>query len=226
LELHEGYRNAKRFFTYENAANYDSIVQFTTLGQDSVWKSHIIKIIGKRHIVLDIACGTGILSSMLKAKDAAMKVISLDLEFNYLQIAKGKRKNLVLTNGTAEILPFKNEYFDSVISSYLAKYVNMKIVVDECWRILRPNGIVVFHDFIYPKNQIFRKFWHTYFMILKVGGHITKTWLTVFKELDKLVEASRWVELTLDFLKGKGFRNIVCTHYTFGTAAIISARKP
>jgi demethylmenaquinone methyltransferase / 2-methoxy-6-polyprenyl-1,4-benzoquinol methylase len=226
LEVHNGYKNVRRFFTYDNAANYDSIVYLTTFGQDSVWKNQIVKIIGKRHLVLDLACGTGILSSMLTDKAAATKVIGFDLQFSYLQIAKNKRKNLLLTNGTAEILPYKNEYFDSVTSSYMAKYVNLKIVVDECWRILRHDGIVVFHDFTYPKNKLFQIFWNTYFMILRITGYIVKSWFPVFNELNKLVKASRWVEQTIESLKRRGFINIFCKYYTFGTAAIISARKP
>ena len=226
LEVHNGYKNVRRFFTYDNAASYDYIVRFTTFGQDSVWKNTIVKIIGRRHLVLDLACGTGILSSMLMDKAAATKVIGFDLEFNYLQIAKNKRKNLLLTNGTAEILPYKNEYFDSVTSSYMAKYVDVKVVVDECWRILRHDGIVVFHDFTYPKNKLSQIFWNTYFMILRITGYMVKSWLAVFNELDKLVKASRWVEQTIESLKRRGFINIFCKYYTFGTTAIISARKP
>ena len=47
LKLHDGYKNARRFFTHDNAINYDSIVRFTTFGQDYVWKNQIVKIIGK-----------------------------------------------------------------------------------------------------------------------------------------------------------------------------------
>jgi demethylmenaquinone methyltransferase / 2-methoxy-6-polyprenyl-1,4-benzoquinol methylase len=226
LEVHNGYRKVRRFFTYDNATNYDSIVRLTTFCQDSVWKNQIINILGKRCLVLDLACGTGILSSMLMDSGAAIKVIGFDLDFNYLQIAKNKRKNLLLTSGTAEILPYKNECFDSVTSSYLAKYVDVKIVVDECWRILRHDGIVVFHDFTYPENKLFQKLWNRYFMILRLTGYVVKSWLTVFNELDKLVKASRWVEETIISLKQRGFKNIFCKYYTFGTAAIISARKP
>ena len=227
MEIHNGYKKVRRFFTYDNATTYDYIVRLTTFCQDSVWKNQIINIIGKKRcLVLDLACGTGILSSMLIDKGAATKVIGFDLEFNYLQIAKSKRKNLLLTNGTAEILPYKNECFDSVTSSYLAKYIDVKMVVDECWRILRHDGIVVFHDFTYPKNKLFEKVWNTYFMILRITGYVVKSWLTVFNELDKLVKASRWVEQTIGSLKRRGFKNIFCKYYTFGTAAIISAIKP
>src|SRR5919204_4615814 len=107
----------------------------------------------------------------------------------YMQILEDAHENPLLT------------YFDSVTSSYLAKYIDVKMVVDECWRILRHDGIVVFHDFTYPKNKLFEKVWNTYFMILRITGYVVKSWLTVFNELDKLVKASRWVEQTIESLK-------------------------
>jgi demethylmenaquinone methyltransferase / 2-methoxy-6-polyprenyl-1,4-benzoquinol methylase len=226
LKLHDGYKSARRFFNHDNAANYDYIVRFATFGQDYIWKNQIVKRIGKRCLVLDLACGTGILSSMIMDKVTTTRVIGIDLEFNYLQMAKNKRKDLLLTNGTAEMLPYKDECFDSITSSYLAKYVDVKIMVDECWRILRHNGIIVFHDFTYPTNNLFQKLWNTYFMILKITGYSLKSWLTVFKELDTLVQTSDWVEHTIESLNQRGFKNVFCKYYTFGTAAIISAIKP
>ena len=138
INVHEGYRNVRKFFCSENACSYDSIVHITTFGQDSFWKRRIINIVDKKSSVLDLACGTGILSSMLIDNNMVINVTSLDLIFDYLQIAKKKKKKLSLTNGTAEILPYKDEYFDSVVSSYLSKYVDTKKVINECWRTLQP----------------------------------------------------------------------------------------
>jgi demethylmenaquinone methyltransferase / 2-methoxy-6-polyprenyl-1,4-benzoquinol methylase len=225
LKVHEGLRNARKFFSHENASTYDYVVRFTTFGQDSLWKNQILNIIGKQNSVLDLACGTGILSLML-IDSAIIKVSGLDLVFDYLVIAKKKTKRLFLTNGTAEILPYKNECFDSVTSSYLAKYVDIERVVNECWRILKHDGIVVFHDFTYPTNNLMESFWNAYFMILRITGIFVKSWKAVFQELDQVVKTSRWVEQTIGSLEHRGFEVISCKYYTLGTAAIISAKKP
>lgn len=226
LKVHEGLRNARKFFSHENASTYDSVVRFTTFGQDSLWKNQILDIIGKQSSVLDLACGTGILSSMLTDNGMMLKVIGLDLVFDYLRIAKKKRKKLSLTNGTAEALPYKSECFDFVTSSYLAKYIDIKKVVDECWRILNHDGMIVFHDFTYPKNILLQRFWNAYFIILQMTGYMVKSWRIVFNELDQVVKTSRWVEQTMELLEGRGFKNVSCKYYTFETAAIISAKKP
>jgi demethylmenaquinone methyltransferase / 2-methoxy-6-polyprenyl-1,4-benzoquinol methylase len=226
LEIHQGYGNVRKFFSSENASSYDSIVHFTTFGRDSSWKKQIINIISNQGSVLDLACGTGILSSMLTNNAVMMKVIGLDLVFDYLQIAKKKRKNFLLTNGTAEILPYKRECFDFVISSYLAKYVDIKRVVDECWRVLNHYGTIVFHDFTYPKNILLQNFLRAYFVILKMMGYLVKSWRVVFHELYQLVKTSSWVAQMTESLEERGFKNVSCKFYTFGMAAIISAIKP
>jgi demethylmenaquinone methyltransferase/2-methoxy-6-polyprenyl-1,4-benzoquinol methylase len=226
LRVHEGYKNARAFFTSDNANTYDSIVRFTTFGQDYVWKNQIVKMIDKKHLILDLACGTGILSSMFTDNADITRVIGIDLEFNYLKAAKSKRKNLLLINGTAEMLPYKNECFDSIVSSYLAKYVDVKIVVDECWRTLKHDGTVIFHDFTYPSHKLFQSLWNMYFVILRMTGYAVKPWLTVFNELNDMVKTSEWVECTIHSLKQRGFESVFCKYYTLGTAAIIFARKP
>jgi demethylmenaquinone methyltransferase / 2-methoxy-6-polyprenyl-1,4-benzoquinol methylase len=226
LDVHAGYRNAKKFFSSENASSYDSVVHSTTFGRDYFWKNQILKIIDKRDSVLDLGCGTGILSSMLIDNVTIRKVTGLDLVFDYLQIAKKKRKKLFLTNGTAEVLPYKSECFDFVTSSYLAKYVDVKRVVAECWRILNHDGMIVFHDFTYPKNILLQRFWNAYFVILQMIGYLVKSWRIVFNELDQVVRTSAWVEQMMELLEERGFKNVSCKYYTFETAAIISAKKP
>ena len=226
MEIHQGYGNVRKFFNSENASSYDSIVHFTTFGRDSSWKKQIINILTKQGWVLDLACGTGILSSMLTDNIVMMRVIGLDLVSDYLRIAKKKRKNFLLTNGTAEILPYKCECFDFVVSSYLAKYVDIKRVVDECWRILNHDGTIVFHDFTYPKNILLQNFWRAYFVILKMMGYLVKSWKVVFHELCQVIRNSGWVEQMTESLEERGFKNISCKYYTFGMAAIISAIKP
>ena len=215
--VHDGHAKARRFFTPANADSYDSVVSFATFGRDLNWKHLILQAIEHKdyHSILELACGTGILSIVL-AK-TGMKVIGLDLTYEYLAKAR-HRMDLPLTQGTAEILPYKNELFDAIVSSYLVKYVDVKKVVEECWRVLKQNGTVVFHDFTYPTSRTMRIVWNTYFYILRrVGGFVT-SWKTVFEDLDEVI--------TLETLYDRGFKDICCKFYTAGTAAIISARKP
>jgi demethylmenaquinone methyltransferase / 2-methoxy-6-polyprenyl-1,4-benzoquinol methylase len=249
LQIHDGHRTASRFFTSINASSYDAVVCITTFGQDYIWKKRILDVIDKHHLschccsslhfpsgptdhmYLDLASGTGILSSLIKRRRSngirvPRMVVGLDLTFEYLQIAKKKCSTGDLTNGTAELLPYREESFDSVTSSYLAKYVEVERVVNECWRVLKHNGVLVFHDFTYPSNLLARNFWNAYFMILRWASKMISSWAPVFQELDKVVKMSDWAGQTINALEEKGFKNISFTLHTMKTAAIVSANKP
>jgi len=245
LQIHDGHRTASRFFTSINASSYDAVVRITTFGQDHIWKKRILDVIDKHHLschcsysslrfstgphmCLDLASGTGILSSLIKRRGSKgpRMVVGLDLTFEYLQVAKKKCSTGELTNGTAEFLPYREESFDSVTSSYLAKYVDVERAVNECWRVLKHNGVLVFHDFTYPSNLLARNFWNAYFMILRSASKIISSWAPVFQELDQVVKMSNWPGQTVKALKDKGFKNISFTLHTMNTAAIISANKP
>lgn len=220
--VHEGHARAMRFFTPSNAGSYDLVVRLATFGQDLVWKHEIIKAVCNRSYILELACGTGILSSMLARR--GRNVAGIDLTFEYL---RGSKRKLMapIAQGTAEVLPYRSESFDAVVSSYLAKYVDIYEVIDECWRVLRPGGVVVFHDFTYPSNLI-SGLWSRYFALLRLAGRFVTSWKVVFGQLDDLIKKSTWVDETKNALENRNFQNINCRWYTAGTAAIVSAEKP
>jgi demethylmenaquinone methyltransferase / 2-methoxy-6-polyprenyl-1,4-benzoquinol methylase len=220
--VHEGHAQARRFFTQTNADSYDLIVRLATFGRDIAWKYEIIRAVSHQRQILELACGTGILSSMLAQRGKS--VTGIDLTFEYL-ISLKRKLNTPIAQGTAEVLPYRNESFDAMVSSYLAKYVDVQKVIDECWRVLRPGGIVVFHDFTYPKGVICN-LWNIYFELLRLAGRFVTSWKVVFEQLDDVIKKSYWVDLTMDALKNRKFQNINCRSYTAGTSALVSAEKP
>jgi len=220
--VHGGHVAARRFFTSANAGSYGTVVRIATLGRDFAWKREIIKSILGRKSVLELACGTGILSSILT--ESGKSVTGIDLSFEYLRTARSKVE-FGSVQGTAEMLPYRDGSFDAVASSYLAKYVDVNGVIEEGWRVLRPGGRIVFHDFTFP-DGIMRGLWITYFDILRLTGRFIASWRTVFNQLDLVIRDSKWVDQTMDALEMKGFRDIACKYYTAGTAAIVSAEKP
>jgi len=267
-QLSDGHRTASKFFTPVNASSYDSVVRIATFGNDYLWKRNILKIIEKHesaslslysssslpsssHIsytYLDLACGTGILSSSLKCRHGRLvqgtggvrhqeeivvknkNIIGLDLAFDYLRIANKKGRStgteLMLTNGTAELLPYRDESFECVMSSYLAKYIDVTKVVRECRRVLRHGGLLLFHDFTYPSNLLIRAFWNAYFHLLRVIAKTMKSWASVFRELDQLVKTSTWVSNTIKALEENDFEKINLRVCSMNTATIIWASKP
>jgi len=220
--VHEGHAQAIRFFTPANANSYDLILRLATFGQDNAWKREIIDRVSHCYQILELACGTGILSSMLEERGKS--ITGIDLTFEYLLALKRKLKAPVV-QGTAELLPYRGEFFDAMVSSYLAKYVDIQKVAEECWRVLRPGGVVVFHDFTYPTGLV-RNLWNIHFDLLRIAGRFVASWKVVFSQLDDVIKKSDWVNQTMAALKNRKFQNVVCKWYTGGTSALVSAEKP
>jgi demethylmenaquinone methyltransferase/2-methoxy-6-polyprenyl-1,4-benzoquinol methylase len=222
--VHSGLHSAKDFFTEQNANTYDQIVRYATIGRDNHWKKNILARI-QGNTVLDLASGTGILSEMIRNSNDALEVLSLDLSFDYVKISKNRRKIRTVVNANAEMLPFRNRTCDCIVSSYLAKYVDIDKLVTEISRVITPNGIVVFHDFSYPRNKVIRIGWKLHFKLLCAVGLIVTSWRHVFSELDQLIENSKWSEEVLASLKSHGFVEISSMYLTFGTSNMIVAKK-
>lgn len=83
------------------------------------------------------------------------------------------------------------------------------------------------HDFTYPKNPLFLSIWQAYFKLLRgIGSRFYLEWQTVFYELPAFIKQSRWIAEALCLLKENAFSDITSESLTFGTAGIITARKP
>jgi demethylmenaquinone methyltransferase/2-methoxy-6-polyprenyl-1,4-benzoquinol methylase len=180
---------------------------------------------GKNKLILDLACGTGILSSFIHNESANSRIIGTDLTFEYLKLAKNRKSYALLTNSLAEFLPYKDETFDVIISSYLVKYTELSSMVREHWRVLRRGGIIIVHDFTYPNTKPMKILWHLYFKILRELGRVISSWRDVFSNLDKLIQLNPWVNNLIRELDVVGFTSISKKYYTYGTSAIVYARK-
>ena len=69
---------------------YDRIVNYTTFGKDSFWKHKILEQLYAEKTVLDLACGTGILTKQIAEKLPYAEIIGVDITKDYLEKAKEK----------------------------------------------------------------------------------------------------------------------------------------
>ena len=218
-----GINLAQSFFNKNNSSGYDRLVELATLGQDTTWKKQIVKSVPSGSLVLEMACGTGILTSLLKQN--ANIVYGIDLTFGYLSTLRGKGIRIDIINGTAESLPFQSKYFDCIVASYLPKYVNLDSLINECHRVLKKKGLLILHDFTYPKKLNYQVAWKTYFRNLKTLCKFDRRWTNVFEGLDKLIIENHWDLTLISTLISYGFTHINKEYHTFETSAIVSASK-
>ena len=221
----------QRFFS-GTGFSYDQVAFLCTLGFDRLWKRKIIDKIPRRpRRIIDQASGTGILTFEIARRFPDCEVIGVELRDEYLSIAKEKARGLRIGNvrfilGRAEdVVP--DGAFDCITSSYLAKYADLKTLLAQAGRMLRPGGLIIMHDFTYPPHSLFRSGWQTYLAILRLlGTKIYPEWRTAFYELPGFLRETRWLTESIALLTEQGFRNLEVETLTFGTSAIVTARKP
>ena len=228
--IQSGTALAHRFFA-GTGTTYDYIVNLTTAGFDHWWKRKILEKIPSHPIrIIDQASGTGILTFKIARRFPGSRVIGIELREEYLNIAIEKNKAFGLKNvafilGRAEDV-FLKDRFDCITSSYLGKYAEMETLIKNAKRMLRGGGVLVMHDFTYPKNLMCSWFLERYFNILQViGGRMYPPWRIIFFELCGLLRRTEWVAELVKKLKMHDFTRIEVETQTLGVSTIVSAYK-
>jgi demethylmenaquinone methyltransferase/2-methoxy-6-polyprenyl-1,4-benzoquinol methylase len=221
---------AEQFFS-GNARSYDHIARISTLGLDGWWKRKILKRLPRTpDRILEQASGTGILTCKIAQLFPTCRVIGVELHDAYLNIARKKVRDLQLSNvefihGRAEDLILDGE-FDCIVSDYLAKYVDLDLLVAHAWRMLRKDGLLVMHELTRPTRPLFVALWNIHFKFLRAYGNWKHPeWNMAFNDVPFLLTSTRWVDELTQALSANRFSDIEIENQIFGASAIVSARK-
>jgi demethylmenaquinone methyltransferase/2-methoxy-6-polyprenyl-1,4-benzoquinol methylase len=219
-----------RFFS-GTGPTYDRVVNLCTFGADIWWKKVILQKIPKRATrIMDQGCGTGILTFQIARKFPRSRIVGVELRDEYLDIAKEKGQTLKLSNvefitGRAEEVLLEEE-FDCIVSSYLAKYADLKALIPNNNRMLRDGGLLVMHDFTYPPNRTVAGVWESYFRLLQMLGNWKfPQWREIYYQLPGFMRETHWKTNLPAILLENGFIDIRTRSLTFGTSTIVTACK-
>lgn len=113
-------------------------------------------LLNSNHKVLEIACGTGIVT--LGVADSVNKVTAIDISPNMIKVAQEKAKSLNKTNIDFKIedgysLPYKDKEFDIILLFnilHLIKEPNQQL--REAYRLLKSGGYLVTATDCYGEN--------------------------------------------------------------------------
>ncbi len=220
----------QRFFS-DTGSSYDFMVNAATFGIDRRWKRIIVGALPANPArVLDLACGTGILTFAIARRYPACQVVGVELRDEYLRIAREKAGTLGLENvefvlGRAEDYA-PAETFDCVVSSYLAKYADLPLLTRNTRAMLNPGGLVLMHDFTHPPKAHLVRLSRIYFGALRtIGTPLFPAWREIFEELPGLIEQTRWCDELIRALEENAFRDIRRRDLTLYGSALITAVK-
>jgi len=109
--------------------------------------------------LLDLGCGTGTLTIMIKQMHPEAEVVGLDGDLSILEIARSKAEqagiHITLDRGEAFQLPYEDLSFDRVFSSLMIHHLsteNKRRTIHEIFRVLLPGGELHVVDFGKPHN--------------------------------------------------------------------------
>jgi ubiquinone/menaquinone biosynthesis C-methylase UbiE len=106
------------------------------------------------HRALELGCGIGTASAML-AREFPIEVVGADLDPAQIRLAKqryGSIDRLEFRVEDAACLSFAPDSFDLIVAYYTLHHIpDWQDAVTEIARVLRPGGILLFHDFVFPR---------------------------------------------------------------------------
>lgn len=122
-------------------------------------KRHFGSRSNKKLNILEIAVGTGSSTEFLIKTFPNAKITGLDPSPTYLKVAQENLKkypNINFVQGLGEELPFKDETFDAVVSTYLFHELPREVrekVIKESLRVLKPGGYMGIADSIQQNDN-------------------------------------------------------------------------
>ena len=165
--------------------------------------------------VLDLGCGTGTLTILIKQTHPASEVTGLDGDPEVLQIAQAKAAKtgveIVFDLGMAFQLPYPEGSFDRVLTSLVLHHLtrdDKQRAMGEVYRVLRPGGELHIVDFGRPRS---------------VYGRLVSQFIKRMEQAADNVNG-----LLPVMMDNAGFEQVEeSAHYTtiFGTLALYRGRK-
>lgn len=111
--------------------------------------------------VLDLGCGTGTLTLMLKRAYPSVNITGMDGDEDVLKIAREKSHgaDIQWDKGLASSLPYPDSVFDRVVTSLVIHHLvtdDKRLAFKEVFRVLKPHGELYVLDFGAPHSTLTR----------------------------------------------------------------------
>ena len=141
----------------ETAPWYDFAVRFMSFGSGSWYRREALKRIGLKPgmRLLDIATGTGVVArAAAEVTNDGHSVVGVDASIGMLH--SGQTQNAKV-QGAAESIPIRSQSFDALTIGFaLRHFADLRVVFEECHRVLRPGGRMLILEITTPESRVGR----------------------------------------------------------------------
>jgi demethylmenaquinone methyltransferase/2-methoxy-6-polyprenyl-1,4-benzoquinol methylase len=224
----------------EIASTYDLANRVLSMGIDKQWRrkgcDKAYEILGLKEIeqITDVACGTGDLLMFWKEyaqkHDVTVnKYIGIDPSVGMLDVARKKIDFATFLEGKAQELPVEDEGTEIISISYgIRNVVDRVEALQEFYRALKPNGIVVILEFTkQDKSGVLAKVvdFGMKKILPTVGGLISKNY-AAYKYLPDSIEEFLTTEMLEKELETAGFEMKYTKAFSMGISTLLIAQKP
>ena len=213
---------------------YDLINNLITFRSHKKWKKEIVEISKKIHPkkILDLATGTADIAIELSSIENC-RIIGADISSKMLKIGQNKIENLnlnqkiKLVKADAQNLKYNDFSFDIVTIGYgVRNFTNLKSSLDEIYRVLRNDGLLIILETSVPSNPIVRFFYniHTKFYV-KIIGKIFSNNSNAYDYLESSAKLFPHGEDFKKILLNSNFKDVKTEIKFFGASTIYIAKK-
>lgn len=216
----------------DTASTYDKVVRLVTLGMDGYWKRHILAAIPPDRdyrAILDLACGTGLVTFKLAERFPQAKVTGIDLMPEYIEAAREKQdrhgvRNVEFLSLPAEEMGRLPERYDLITASLLPKLMDPDVLAQGCRDRLNPGGVVILHDFTVPRNPLLRIGYNGYWWLWQRILGLSRSWRGVADNLGTMIAQSSWERDVPRAFSRAGFTDLWMQHQPLQISAIMRVR--
>jgi len=218
----------------EGSREYDFLLKILSLGRDNYWRDSTVEKanLGAGGKVLDIACGTGLLSFRFATNNNM--VVGVDITREMLQRANclidkmGNCPDINLIQARAENLPLRSGIFDCATISLATRNVSsVPQTFAEMNRCVGPDCPIISMDFTKPRGRIFGPFYsfYTFRVLPALGLVISRHWNGIFAYLAGSIVRSKSPEELSNIMQDVGLKDIKIKRMTHGVTALVSGSK-
>ena len=222
------------------ASTYDLANRVLSMGIDKQWRrkgcDKAYDILGVKEIeqITDVACGTGDL--LLFWKEYAQrhgvevkKFVGVDPSVGMLEVARKKIDFAEFLEGKAQELPVDDSSTEIISISYgIRNVVDRVEALQEFYRALKPNGIVVILEFTKQEKSGFISKIVDFGMkkvLPKIGGLISKNY-EAYQYLPDSIEEFLTTEMLANELESVGLEMRYTKSFSMGISTLLIAQKP